>query len=126
MNINIRIIPHAEQRYDTCGDWWLSEAGDLEIRVSAMGDWRHEALVAHHELTEALLCKERGITTEQVDVFDREHVESWDRRKPFVEPGDHPEAPYHKEHFFATSVERLLCAELGVDWFDYDDVVSSL
>ena len=35
-------------------------------------------------------------------------------------------APYRKEHFFATNLERLLAAELKVDWFEYDRYVDAL
>jgi hypothetical protein len=42
------------------------------------------------------------------------------------EPGDHEHAPYRREHFFATNLERLLSAELGVDWFEYDRDVDAL
>ena len=42
------------------------------------------------------------------------------------EPGDDPTAPYHREHCFATAVERMLIAALGVSWADYDQAVESL
>lgn len=119
MNITIKTIPHAEQRYETVGDWWFDEAGNLEIRVSNMGNWKHEALVAFHELAEVLLCRDRGISAEAVDMFD-------ERYKGDGEPGDQPDAPYRKEHFFATTVERMLCAEFREDWAEYDDAVNAL
>jgi hypothetical protein len=119
MNITIKTIPHDQQRYETAGDWWFDDAGDLEIRVSEMGDWREEALVAFHELAEVLLCKQRGITAEQVDAFDKAYAGDG-------EPGDDPAAPYRKEHFFATSIERLLAAELGIAWAEYDAAVEAL
>jgi hypothetical protein len=46
------------------------------------------------------------------------------RRSP-EKPGDDPRAPYHKQHVFAENIERLLAAELGVDWSAYDKEVSS-
>ena len=125
MNITIKTIPHNAQRYDTCGDWWFDEAGDLEIRVSDMGNWKYEALVAFHELAEVLLCKDRGITTEMVDAFDMA-FEAKREVGNVDEPGDDPACPCRKEHFFATTVERALSAELGVDWSAYDEVVVSL
>ena len=127
MNITIKTIPHREQRYDTAGYWWFDDEGDLQIRVSDAGHglwalnlgWRYEALIAFHELAEALLCQARGITTAQVDTFDKDH--------PYDdEPGALRNCPYRKEHFFATTVERLLAAELKVDWNDYDAVISEL
>ena len=125
MNIVVKTIPHAEQRYETVGDWWLDEAGDLQIRVSAMGEWKYEALVAFHELAEALLCKDRGITTEMVDAFDMA-FEARREAGNTDEPGDDPNCPCRREHFFATSVERLLAAEFRVDWAAYDAAVAGL
>lgn len=129
MNIAIRTIPHAEQRYETVGDWIFGQDGSLEIRVSDMGNWKYEVLVGLHEAIEALLCHDRGITTEMVDAFDVQ----WEKDHPNEvqgggpeEPGDDPDCPYRKEHFFATSVERLLAAEFGVDWDEYDSAILAL
>ena len=129
MNITIKTIPHSEQRYATVGDWWFDEAGDLQIRVSRapgnlppVNDWKYEAMIAFHELAETLLCKDRGISVEMVDAFDKSFVQS----EIIDEAGDHPNSPYRKEHFFATTVERLLAAELGVNWNDYADAVDEL
>ncbi len=125
MQITIKTIPHDQQRYDTCGDWWVDDAGDLQIRVSSMDDWKKESLVAFHELAEVLLCKDRGITAEMVDAFDMKFEAN---RQPddTSEPGDDPECPCREEHFFATSVERLLAQQLAVDWEEYDAAVLAL
>ena len=118
MYIRIKSIPYKEQRYPTCGDWQF--AGDhLIIRVSDLGDWRMEYLVADHEVREALLCRHRGITEKQVDEFDLAF-------KGPGEPGDDPQAPYKREHFFATSIERLTAAELDVDWAEYEGKLNAL
>ena len=37
MNITIKTIAHDKQRYDTVGDWWFDDEGDLQIRVSRVG-----------------------------------------------------------------------------------------
>ena len=123
MNITIKTIPHQDQRYETPGDWWFDDNGDLQIRVSDMRNWKYEALVAFHELAEVLLCKDRGITTEVVDEFDKAWKPSRDGDE---EPGDDPLAPYRKEHFFAAAVERWLGGELGVEWGAYDKAVVAL
>lgn len=120
MNINIRTIPHSEQRYPTCGDWlWVEDERTLVIHVSDTGRWQMNLLVAFHELAEAALCKARMIPQEDVDrfdiIFDGEG-----------EPGDAEDCPYRAEHFFATTVERLLAAELGVDWQEYEKVLCAL
>lgn len=91
---------------------------------SEIGD-KFALLVALHELIEVTLCEERGITCEQVDTFDK----SFELHRPAGnedEPGDDPAAPYQKEHFFATSLERLMAAELGVDWKKYDEAIMKL
>jgi len=125
MNIKIEVIPHDQQRYPTCGDWFFDADGNLTIRVSRMSDWRHEALVAVHELVEVLLCKQRGISQSEVDAFDKQ----FEANRPEGnedEPGDDPDAPYRKEHFFATNLEALLSAELDVEWPTYEKEVQSL
>lgn len=75
---NIETVAHAWQRYDTAGDWQahnLPGNVNLRITVSEMSDWRYEALVAVHELIEAILCKHRGITEEEATVFDKQFAE---------------------------------------------------
>jgi hypothetical protein len=122
--IVIEVIPHEEQRYCTCGDWFY-EGNALRIKVSRMGDWRHEALVAIHELVEVLLCRHDGVPEEAVDKFDFAFEAA---RQPGNddEPGDDPQAPYRKQHCFATGIERLLAAELGIDWKHYEQEINRL
>lgn len=125
MKIVIETVPHKSQRYDTVGDWFRDLEGTLHIKVSEeIGD-KAASLVALHELIEVLLCEDRGVTQIAVDKFD---VEFEDEREPGNndEPGDDPNAPYYKEHFFATSIERLMAAELNVDWKLYDDAINEL
>lgn len=125
MKILIETIPHKEQCYNTPGDWRRDADGALRIKVSEeIGD-KFAFLVALHELIEVTLCEERGITCEAVDKFDT----AFERTRPKnddSEPGDAPDAPYKKEHFFATSIERLMCAEMGIDWNEYDAAISKL
>jgi hypothetical protein len=89
-----------------------------------MSDQRYEFLVGMHEAIEAYLCKQAGISQAAVDRFDQAYER---RRKPGddSEPGDNPKAPYHKEHTFATKVERMLADQLGVHWNAYGCEVSS-
>lgn len=124
-NIIISTINHNHQRYPTVGDWFIDERGDLHIKVSRMGNPRYEELIAVHELAEALLCLSRGIPQELIDDFDMEYeaIRTLDNKS---ESGDAPNAPYKKEHFFATTIERLLATELQVDWAEYDKAVNDL
>ena len=94
-------------RYDTLGDWYYEDHDDLIIDVLETEDIDHQFLIALHELVEAWLCTARGILQEQVDEFDFNF-------KGEDEPGDHPEAPYHKEHRFAMIIEHLMAYELGM------------
>lgn len=118
MRIVIRTLPHSQQRYDTCGDWF-NEAGTLCVMVSQLGNQREELLVAIHELVEAVLCIQKGISVEAVDSWDLEFNGQG-------EPGDHPAAPYHRQHQIATIIERLLAMEMGVDWKTYEDHIDQL
>ena len=123
MKIIIESIPHCEQRYETVGDWQVN-GNTINVRVSRMQD-DYDFLVGIHEAIEAYLCVKRGVTPELVDAFDTAFEEARaDGNED--EPGDDPNAPYRKEHFFATSVERLLAAELGVDWSEYDKAINAL
>lgn len=124
MNITIKIIPHAEQRYPTVGDWFFN-GQDLEIHVSKLSDWRHEMLIAVHELYEALLCEHDGVTQQAVDDFDRK-FEALRPAPDDTEPGDDPSAPYRRQHFRATNIERQLADALDVNWREYETELNAL
>lgn len=124
MNITIKSIPHNEQRYDTCGDYWETPEG-VEFRISAMRDRRYVWLVAVHELVEYMLVKTDGIPLLLIDEFDRQFEAA---RKPGndEEPGDDKNAPYHKQHRWATRFERVLALVLGVHWWEYEFAILDL
>jgi len=124
-SIVIKTIPHSEQRYPTCGDWFYGEDKSLQTRVSQMHDSRYEFLVALHELVEVKLCEWCGITQAAVDAFDMEYEQN---RKEYdeSEPGDSPRAPYRFQHCLATGVERTVAAVMGVDWSDYEATINAL
>lgn len=117
--IIIEVIPHAEQRYDTCGDYWVDADGTLQVRISDMGNRQYENLVMIHELAEHMLCEARGITNEQIDAFDLAYEGGG-------EPGDEPDAAYQNEHLIATGIEKMLCAALGIKWAEYEKTVTEL
>lgn len=129
MNINIEIIPHETHRYPTVGDWWFDEQGNIQIRVSKLSDWRREALIAVHELAEVLMCKHDGVSQESVDEFDKQFEakrEAGELTDEYAEPGDSSDAPYVKQHCVATGIERVLAAELGVKWREYERELEEL
>ena len=99
-----------------------------------------ESLIAIHEAIEATLCLRAGISEEAVNAFDIEFEKARetgrDDRSYFVfrdrqvdadaEPGDQPDAPYYKQHQLATAVERMMAAEMGVDWTTYEEANEAL
>ncbi len=112
MLIELRTLAHKKQRYDTLGDWFERD-GFLQIRASILDNPDYEFLILLHELVEAWLCRKRGISEADVDRFDVNYVGDG-------EPGDDVTAPYHDEHRFATLIEKLMAAELGIDWLVYE------
>lgn len=142
MKITIETIPHVHQAYDTVGDYWEDESG-IHIVVSEMGDEKMEQLVGLHELVEVILMRARGIPLSASTVFDKEFEANRGRSVPAGvdptdgsivfrqfpcdgEPGDAPDSPYQNEHNFATAVERMVCAALGIKWDDYDRRVQAV
>ena len=125
MNVCIKIIPHKEQRYPTCGDWYYDKHGNLHIRISKMSDWRYEMCVAVHELVEVLICKHNGVSQKSVDKFDIA-FEKKRKRGNTDEPGDSDRAPYRVQHGIASGVERILGTLLGISWNKYNDEINAL
>lgn len=130
LSITIRVIPHLEQRYPTVGDYIIDRTGrGIQIFVSDMNNWRYEALVAIHELVEVLVaCFHNDIQEEDITRFDIQFEKERERnlQSKDAEPGDDARAPYRREHFLATTVERIVALALGVDWKLYDETVVSL
>lgn len=125
MKINIESIPHKEHRYPTCGDWWIDPDGTIQIRVSEeMGD-KSQQLVAVHELAEVLMCLANGVSQEDVDRFDMD-FEKHRHPDDESEPGDHAEAPYCREHGYATAIERIMATHMGVEWLDHEKRITEL
>lgn len=124
MDIHIKTVPHKEQRYNTVGDYWI-EDGVIQIRVSEMGNEDYEFLTLDHEIHEIYLCLKRGIKFEDIDKFDMDFEK--DRELGLYsfndEPGDYKEAPYHREHQFASMIEEIVSSELSIDFKDYTDRV---
>lgn len=127
-DIIIKTIPHNQHRYETVGDYWRDMEGNLQIRVSEMGNPDYEILVAIHELIEVILTEKRGVMESHIMNFDV-HFEK-ERKEglhdPDEEPGDSPHAPYRREHFMAEALERILSDQLGVSWSDYGKAVMLL
>ena|SRR5712692_6595178 len=113
--IAIEFIENVDQRYDTCGDYW-EEPQTLEMRITKYRNEKYAHLILIHELVEMLLARQRGIKFSVIDEFDLMYLDEG-------EPGNDPSAPYHKEHIFATHIEKLCAQEMGVDWTEYEKTV---
>lgn len=128
-SIIIKIIPHKEQRYDTCGDYWLDESGDIQLRISELGDSKSEMAVLIHELVELGLVLQNAIPIEKIDDFDTKFEKLRGREPTLIgeqEPGDMVSAPYHREHVFATKVERMYLKEARGDWATHESIINNL
>jgi hypothetical protein len=118
MNITIKVVDPKEMRPEVDGvDWFWDVEGNLQVQVAPMSDWRREVLLGIHEAVEAIMCKHNGVTQAAVDEFDQQYDKT---HSTDCNAGDDPAAPYSREHCFATAIERILCAELGVNWLEYD------
>ena len=126
--INIKVIPHCCQRYETPGDYWIDKEGVLQVRISRMGNRLYEFLVLFHELLEWFMCEQAGIPIKDIDAFDIKYEKERDKglHSKFSEPGNHPKAPYGFAHRFATKMERIVADKLRVRWEFYSLAVSAL
>lgn len=104
LNFDIKIIPDAKHRYMTAGDYFYKN-GEWKIRVSNSLDNDGQFAVIIHEMIELYLTQKHGITEQTIKEYDLKH-------KDLEEPGDSPNAPYHKEHAFATIIEKLVLKEI--------------
>lgn len=128
MNITIKTVPHNQQRYETVGDWWWNK-GNLEVRVSDMGNPHYEWFVAEHEINEALLCEKFGINENVVSAYDIAFEKLREKYSLIIgnqEPGNMISSPYNKQHEAATEIEKLTCKKFGCSWEAYDQIVNSL
>lgn len=125
LNAKIETIPHSHHRYPTVGDWYYDSLGDWHIRVSRMEDWRYEFLVSFHELIEMALCRQAGISEDEVTDFDKDFEQQKPKGSDY-EPGDDIQAPYHWQHQIATMFERVMARLLSVDWAEYEKAIDAL
>ena len=108
-------LPAQYMRYKTLGDWYGHDRHIIST-VAEMGNPKYEFLIFLHELIEARLCMARGVDEGDVTRFDI----LFEKEGKEGEPGDDPEAPYFKEHQFATKIEMMMCDEMGLDRNAYD------
>lgn len=114
-SIRLYTVPQDQMRYNTLGDWFERQ-GETHVVASNLEDQKMEFLILFHELVEMVLCRHAGITQEEVDAFDKNH----EAEQEVVELGDMEISPYRKQHCIATGLERIMAAELGVPWDEYE------
>lgn len=122
--MKIKVIPHNQQAYDTCGDYRL-EDGEWVFYVSRLSKRRYQALVACHEIIEASLCWLLGIDWDEITSFDIEY-EKCRKEGDLSEPGNDRRAPYFWQHQIATFFERILAFFLFVNWKNYEHDINKL
>jgi hypothetical protein len=121
--IVMEVIPHAQQRYDTVGDYSETEDGTWHFVVSDLGDWRFNFSVLLHEFIEFAVMHHTGVKEADVLAFDL----AMPNDSPYADdPGFDPKAPYHREHVLADTCERILAMHLGFEFEDYDKACLSL
>ncbi len=125
--ITFKAIPHKEHRYETVGDYFKCQENGMQFRVSKMNE-DYEFLVLLHEFIEWFLVNKAGIKVKDIDTFDINFEKEREKglHSEDEEPGDHKDAPYRKQHKFATRIERIVAKELGVDWDEYNDCINNL
>jgi len=136
MRIQIETIPHAQQRYNTAGDWWVDAEGVLQVRVSEMRDPRYAGLVAIHELvevlTEGLKVSDDGTLkvphwlVAQTDKYDETYEKQRHKGDDYSEPGYEPSCPVYQGHMIASAVEHLVAMLLHIDFNQYQKAMTKL
>lgn len=126
--IVIEIIPHAEQRYPTLGDYWIDDDGNWQIRVSDIPDLRSQIGIALHELFEMGAVVHKGIPIEAIDAFDMmfEKEREEGKHPEDAEPGYDRRAPYWSDHFNAEMIERHFCTHTGLIWNQHESNCESV
>jgi hypothetical protein len=120
MRIQIETVPHAQQRYETTGDWWWDPDDTLQMRVSALAE------LAPRRTDRCSRARGGAALQGSRCVYGSGRRVRHGSGERIGWPGDDPRAPYHREHEFAGCVERLLAHELGIDWNDYEDALDAL
>ncbi len=133
LNITIKTIQHAEQRYETPGNYGENQDHSVWFEISDLGNETQEMAIALHELLERHLCKLHGVNLAKIDEWDIAYEKIRKERGVLPcgcpiqeEPGDDMHAPYHNEHFLATLFEKEFMHICGEDWEEYDKKVNAL
>ena len=116
MKIRVNIVEPETQRYETSGDYFYNRKGYLIFRISKQKTRFLEKMQLIHELIEQTLCEYSAILHERIDEFDMNYDM---KNSTYQEPGDDPNAPYHKQHVLAKDVEKMICKQLNLNFDEY-------
>ena len=126
--INIEVIDHQEQNYETAGDYQTDEDGTLHIRVSDTSPHTN-FLVILHELIEFYLIRAKGIKEEDITNFDL-RFEKMRKEYPEIigldEPGNSEKSPYNVEHLISSKIERWLGDNMEYSWEEHNSKLDKL
>lgn len=134
MKINVEIVPHNDQRYETCGDWFLDSDGVLQVRISKLSNPCYERLILIHEIVEFLLeSQKRGgdlsameQLVKETDAFDKAYEAARPSDDNESEPGCEPQCPAYQGHMAASAIENIAAMILGVNYNKYAEEVGAL
>jgi hypothetical protein len=129
LRLEINDLPPIPVRSEQAGDWTYDKLTFHLTAVSAeLGNRKSEFAILIHEIMEAFLCRESGVSDADVVKFDDQYEDERKNghHKERDEPGDDPRAPYRQEHMAATHVERAVCMALGITWQAHDEVVQRM
>ena len=123
LTIFVRSIPMSWNLFSTAGNWGVGEDGSILVTLTETSDWRYQAIVLMHEMTEIFWCKNNAVTGEACDAFDA----IWEKElnsgihRPEEEAGFDKRCPYRGGHVWGARIEHLFCWILGVKWRVYCD-----
>lgn len=103
-----------DQPYESVGDYYKTENGDVHFDVLDTGSEFTNSLIALHEFGERLLNQRLGVTDGMVDEHDLKYADH------NGEPGDLPDSPYRDQHALMVCFEYLCCVLAGVSWTEHD------
>ena len=121
-SINIQFIDQKYQRFndvEQVGDYRETDTS-IEFRITKLPNPAHSMAILIHELVEKFRNDQLGITDASVDAFDSGPGADLD------DPGLSPDAPYHKTHMEADTIERLFIILTGNDWIEYEAALDAL
>jgi len=112
-------------RYKSYGDYWETVEGIVCFRAVSLHNPWYEWLIFLHEIVEYILIKRAGIKIEDIDHYDME-FEKNRKVDNHEDPGDSYQAPYHRQHQWAMSCERLMASMMRIRWSDYEKALREI